>query len=45
LFIEAAGCARDGIVDVIEPDMSDDGLQAVRRSAETIRKAEMHQAP
>ena len=36
---------RDGIIDVIEPDMSDDERQALRRSAETIRKAEMDQAP
>jgi len=35
---------RDGILEVIEPDMSDDERQALRRSAETIRKAEMHQA-
>jgi L-lactate dehydrogenase len=35
---------RDGVMGVIEPDMSDDERQALRRSAETIRKAEMHQA-
>jgi L-lactate dehydrogenase len=35
---------RDGILEVIEPDMSDDERQALRRSAETIRKAETHQA-
>ena len=35
---------RHGIVDVLEPDMSDDERQALRRSAETIRKAEKHQA-
>ena len=35
---------RDGIVEVIEPDMSDDERQALRRSAETIGQAEMHWA-
>jgi malate/lactate dehydrogenase len=35
---------RDGIIDVLEPDMSDGERQALRRSAETIRKAEMQQA-
>jgi L-lactate dehydrogenase len=35
---------RTGIIEVIEPDMSDDERQALRRSAETIRKAEMHLA-
>ena len=33
---------RQGIIDVIEPDMWDDERQALRRSSETIRKAEMH---
>lgn len=33
---------RQGIVDVIEPGMSNDERQALRRSGETIRKAEMH---
>jgi L-lactate dehydrogenase len=35
---------RTGIIEVIEPDMSDDERQALQRSAETIRKAEMHLA-
>ena len=35
---------RDGIIAVIEPDMSDDERQALRRSAETIRTAEVLQA-
>lgn len=36
---------RDGIMEVIEPDMSDDERQALRRSAETIKKAGMLQPP
>jgi L-lactate dehydrogenase len=35
---------RDGVIDVIEPDMSDDERQALWRSAETIGQAEMHWA-
>ena len=35
---------RQGVVDVIEPDMSADERQALQRSGETIRKAEMRQA-
>ena len=35
---------RDGVFDVIEPDMSDDERQALWRSAETIGQAEMHWA-
>ena len=36
---------RDGIIEVIEPDMSEDERQALRRSAETIRTAGTQQAP
>jgi malate/lactate dehydrogenase len=35
---------RDGVIDVIEPDMSDDERQALWRSAEAIGQAEMHWA-